>query len=55
MKLELVVKENWLKEAIDVIMKAVRTVEIGYGKIFVYNLENAYRIRTGKIGEKAIQ
>lgn len=53
-KLEIVVKDSWVQEIIDVIIKVARTGEIGDGKIFIYNMEDAYRIRTGQKGESAL-
>ncbi len=53
-KLELVVKDSWVQEIIDVIIKVCRTGEIGDGKIFIYNVDDAYRIRTGEKGESAL-
>ena len=43
-----------LQSVVDAITKAARTGEIGDGKIFVYNLESATRIRTGEKGEAAV-
>jgi nitrogen regulatory protein P-II 1 len=53
-KLELVVSDDILESAIDTIMKAAHTGKIGDGKIFVFNVEQALRIRTGETGEEAI-
>jgi nitrogen regulatory protein P-II 1 len=53
-KVEVVVGDAALQGVIDAIMKAARTGEIGDGKIFVYNLESATRIRTGEKGEAAV-
>lgn len=53
-KLELVVKDSWVDEVITVISETAHTGEIGDGKIFVYNVEQAYRIRNGDMGEDAI-
>lgn len=47
-KLELVVKDSWVDEVVEVIMLSCRTGSKGDGKIFVYNVEKAYRIRDGK-------
>jgi nitrogen regulatory protein P-II 1/nitrogen regulatory protein P-II 2 len=54
-KLELAVSDEQLDQAIDVIMKAAGTGKIGDGKIFVTDLEQVIRIRTGQIGSEAIQ
>ena len=53
-KIELVVSDTVVDEVIKVIIEAGRTGEIGDGKVFVYPLENAVRIRTGESGEAAI-
>jgi len=43
-----------LDKAVDAIQSAAKTGRIGDGKIFVSNLEQVIRIRTGETGEKAI-
>ena len=50
-KLEIVVSEEFLDPAIKAIIKAAQTGEMGDGKIFVYDILQAYNIRTGKIDE----
>ena len=47
-KIELVVDDKKYKEAIDVIIKHSNTGKIGDGKIFVYEVSEAIRIRTGE-------
>jgi nitrogen regulatory protein P-II 1 len=54
MKLEIVVKDEDLEEAIDVIERTTKTGEIGDGKIFVSEVSEAIRIRTGERGDAAI-
>jgi nitrogen regulatory protein P-II 1 len=54
MKLELVVKEEDLEEALEVIQRTTRTGEIGDGKIFVSEVIEAVRIRTGERGDAAL-
>jgi nitrogen regulatory protein P-II 1 len=54
LKLELVVTEDQLDDTIDIISKAAQTGKIGDGKIFVTNLEEVVRIRTGERGREAI-
>jgi len=54
LKLELVVEEEMLSQAIDTIIKTAKTGKIGDGKIFVYNVEQAIRIRTSETGKDAI-
>ena len=53
-KLELAVREEDLDQAIEAIMKAAGTGKIGDGKIFVTDLEQVIRIRTGETGNEAI-
>ena len=53
-KVEVVVGDAALQGVVDAITRAARTGEIGDGKIFVYNLESATRIRTGEKGEAAV-
>ncbi len=54
MKIEVVVKDDLAPEVIDAIMKTARTGNIGDGKIFVSDLQETYRIRTGEEGENAL-
>lgn len=53
-KLEVVVADSQAQAAIDAIVASARTGKIGDGKIFVSNLENVVRIRTGESGEGAV-
>jgi len=53
-KIEMVVASEVVEKAIDVIQKAAHTGKIGDGKIFVFPVENAVRVRTGEKGEDAI-
>ena len=53
-KLEIAVNDQFAKPAIDAIMGAARTGNIGDGKIFVLSLEQCLRIRTGEQGGVAI-
>lgn len=53
-KLEIAVADDVLPKAIEAIVKAANTGKIGDGKIFVSNLEQVIRIRTGETGEDAI-
>lgn len=53
-KLELAVKAEMVEAVIDAIIKAAYTGKIGDGKIFVYNIEQAIRVRTGETGEDAL-
>lgn len=53
-KIELAVPEDMLEVVVDTICKAAYTGKIGDGKIFIYNLQDAVRIRTGEVGEDAL-
>ncbi len=53
-KLEVVVVDEDLNKVLWAIMKAARTGAVGDGKMFIYDVENAVRIRTGETGESAI-
>ncbi len=53
-KIELVVSDDLVDQAIDAIVTAARTGKIGDGKIFVTNVEQVLRIRTGETGESAV-
>jgi nitrogen regulatory protein P-II 1 len=53
-KVEVVVVNDQVQRVIDTIMKAAQTGQIGDGKIFVINLEETVRIRTGEMGEQAV-
>ena len=53
-KLEIVIRDEQLREIIEVITKAAQTGRIGDGKIFVSDLEDVVRIRTEERGEDAI-
>ena len=53
-KVEVVVKTEDVDRCVDAIVRAARTGKIGDGKIFVVNLEQAIRIRTGETGTDAV-
>ncbi len=53
-KVEAVVAEDVLDHAVEAIVKAARTGKIGDGKIFVQNIEQVIRIRTGETGTDAV-
>lgn len=53
-KLEIVVSDSDVERAIDAIIEAARTGEIGDGKIFVQPVEQVIRVRTGERGDAAI-
>ena len=54
LKVETVVADDLVEQAIDAIRKAAHTGKIGDGKIFVYDVEQVIRIRTGETGESAV-
>jgi len=53
-KIEVALTDDLAERAIDAIIKAANTSKIGDGKIFVTNLEQVVRIRTGELNESAI-
>ncbi|MBB3224491.1 P-II family nitrogen regulator [Pseudoduganella umbonata] len=53
-KIEAAVDDDIVEQAIEAIETAARTGKIGDGKIFVYNLEQVIRIRTGETGNDAL-
>ena len=53
-KIELVIADDRLDDAIKTIVKVARTGKIGDGKIFVLPVERAVRIRTGEVNEAAV-
>jgi nitrogen regulatory protein P-II 1 len=53
-KIELVVANDLVDKAVETIIKVARTGQIGDGKIFITNLEEVIRIRTGETGPEAI-
>lgn len=53
-KIETVVNDLMVEELVEGIVKAVRTGVVGDGKIFIYNVEECIKIRTGEKGTSAI-
>jgi nitrogen regulatory protein P-II 2 len=53
-KIEAAVKNEMLEQVIEAIEKSANTGKIGDGKIFVFDLEQAVRIRTGETGAEAL-
>ena len=53
-KLELVVADSVADQMVEVISKTAQTGKIGDGKIFVLDVEQAVRVRTGETGEDAL-
>jgi nitrogen regulatory protein P-II 1 len=53
-KIEIIVTDKMVERTVEAITNAARTGRIGDGKIFIYPVEEAIRIRTGERGEAAI-
>ena len=53
-KLEVIVPDTMADKVVDTIMNAAKTGQVGDGKIFIYNVEDAVRVRTGESGEDAL-
>jgi nitrogen regulatory protein PII len=53
-KIEVVLDDDILDAVIEAIEKAAKTGKIGDGKVFVYKVEQALRIRTGETGDEAL-
>jgi nitrogen regulatory protein P-II 1 len=54
LKIEIVLNDELVEKAISVIIEKAKTGEVGDGKIFIFNLEDAIRIRTGQRGKEAL-
>ena len=53
-KMDIIIDDSLVEEVVNSIVKTAQTGRIGDGKIFITNLEEAVRIRTGERGEDAI-
>ena len=53
-KIEVVIDDGLVERAVETLQKAARTDKIGDGKIFVFPIEQAVRIRTGESGTEAL-
>jgi len=53
-RIEIVLPDNQVSQAVKVIVESARTGKIGDGKIFIYPVEDAIRIRSGEIDENAL-
>jgi nitrogen regulatory protein P-II 2 len=53
-KIEAAIPDSLLEQVIEVISKSANTGKIGDGKIFIFDIEQAIRIRTGETGEDAL-
>lgn len=54
LKIEMVVMDEDVSPVVDAIVKGARTGEIGDGKIFIFPIEDAIRVRTGDSGTCAV-
>ena len=53
-KIELICPNGKTEAAVDIIIKTAKTDQVGDGKIFIYDLKDAIRIRTGESGDSAL-
>ena len=53
-KIEVICSDAHLRTVVDTVLRSGQTGQIGDGKIFITELENAIRIRTGESGEEAL-
>ncbi len=53
-KIEIVLADEMVDKAVNIVVSAAKTGKIGDGKVFVLPVEHAVRIRTEEIGEKAV-
>ena len=53
-KIEVVVPDRLADKVVDTILNAAKTGQVGDGKVFIYNVEDAVRVRTGESGEEAL-
>ncbi len=53
-KVEVVVSDELVAQAVEVIQEAAKTGRIGDGKIFIFSIDEVIRIRTGETGENAL-
>jgi len=53
-KIEVVVEDAKVEKVVDAILKTAKTGQVGDGKIFIYNVEDVVRIRTGESGKEAL-
>ncbi|MCL5289426.1 MAG: P-II family nitrogen regulator [Bacillota bacterium] len=53
-KVEVIVRDQWVDACVQAICEAARSGEIGDGKIFIYPVSNVIRIRTGEQGDDAV-
>ena len=54
-KVEVVMADDLIEKAVNVVVAAAKTGKIGDGKVFVLPVEESYRVRTGESGEEVLQ
>jgi nitrogen regulatory protein PII len=54
LKIELICSDSKVERAVDIILKTAHTGQVGDGKIFIYDCQDAIRVRTGESGEAAL-
>ena len=52
--IQIVVRDKFYEPAVSAVLRAAKTGEVGDGKLFVSNIEDAYRIRTGEQGDTSL-
>lgn len=53
-KIEVIIEDAKVEKIVDAILKTAKTGQVGDGKIFIYNVEDVVRIRTGESGKDAL-
>lgn len=53
-KIEVIVEDSKVEKIVDAILNTGKTGQVGDGKIFIYNVEDVVRIRTGESGKDAL-
>ncbi|MBU2492163.1 MAG: P-II family nitrogen regulator [Bacteroidetes bacterium] len=53
-KIEIAVDDSMVETVVQIIIKTAKTDQVGDGKIFIYNIEDVIRIRTGESGIEAL-
>ena len=53
-KIEVIVEDSKVEKIVDAILETGKTGQVGDGKIFIYNVEDVVRIRTGESGKDAL-
>ena len=53
-KIEVIIEDSKVEKIVDAILRTAKTGQVGDGKIFIYNVEDVVRIRTGESGKDAL-